>query len=326
MEDGSEYRCWDELIPDALGLIFRNLSLQEILTVVPRVCKSWGRAVSGPYCWQEIDIEEWSKKQQQQHHPHHIERMLRMLISRSSGSLRKLCVTGIPNDAVFSFLADHAGSLQTLRMPRSQISDSIVEQVAGRLSTITFLDISCCNKIGAPALEAIGNNCKLLLGLCRNMELPSQADQLQQDDEALAIAATMPKLKHLEMAYHLLISTESVLNILSSCPELEFMNLTGCWDVKLDSNFLKEKFPKLKVLGPHLLDYYDMDDWGDYCSEYSDASEYFAWEIFSGDMEDYDDDDDSYDEMWDDDQRLDFDLRFYEGIEDAGLYGWPPSP
>ncbi|XP_066332544.1 uncharacterized protein [Miscanthus floridulus] len=36
-EDGKEYRCWEELLPDALGLIFRNLPLQEVLTVVPRL-------------------------------------------------------------------------------------------------------------------------------------------------------------------------------------------------------------------------------------------------------------------------------------------------
>ena len=56
MEEGGDFRCWDELLPDALGLIFRNLSLEEVLTVVPRVCKSWGRAVMGPYCWQEIAL------------------------------------------------------------------------------------------------------------------------------------------------------------------------------------------------------------------------------------------------------------------------------
>ncbi|GLT71186.1 hypothetical protein SLA2020_432200 [Shorea laevis] len=56
MEEGSDYRPWAELIPDTLGLIFSNLSLQEILTVIPRVCKSWGKVVTGPYCWQAIDI------------------------------------------------------------------------------------------------------------------------------------------------------------------------------------------------------------------------------------------------------------------------------
>ena len=63
------------------------------------------------------------------------------------------------------------------------MSDSIVEQTAGRLSTITFLDLSYCGKIGAPALEAIGKHCKLLVTLCRNMH-PNAAGKLSQDDEA----------------------------------------------------------------------------------------------------------------------------------------------
>lgn len=321
MEEGDEYRRWDELIPDALGLIFRNLSLQEILTMVPRVCKSWSRAVSGPYCWQEINIEEWSTRC----HPDHLDRMLQMLITRSCGSLRKLCVSGLHNDTNFSFLADHAGSLQTLRIPRSDIGDSIVEQIAGRLSTVTFLDVSYCNKISGRALEAIGKHCKLLVGLCRNMH-PLDTEGLEaQDDEAYAIATTMPKLKRLEMAYHL-VSTESLLQILSSCTNLEFMDLRGCWNVNLDNKFFKEKFQKLTVLGPLVMeDYYEANDWEEDCSEYSDDSDYLAWGFLAGDGGDYDDDE-SYDEMWDDEGRLEeLELRFYEGA-DAGLYGWPPSP
>lgn len=102
MEEGCEFRQWDELLPDALGLIFRNLSLQEVLTVVPRVCKSWGKAVKGPYCWQEIDIEEWSKNRC----PENFDRMLRLLIPRSGGSLRKLCVSGLSDKSSFEFIAN----------------------------------------------------------------------------------------------------------------------------------------------------------------------------------------------------------------------------
>lgn len=101
MEEGGDFRQWDELIPDALGLIFSKLSLQEILTVIPRVCKSWGKAVMGPYCWQEIDIEEWSNRCHDL-----VDRMLRMLITRSSGSLRKLTVSGVSDDLLFSFIAE----------------------------------------------------------------------------------------------------------------------------------------------------------------------------------------------------------------------------
>jgi|SRR5687768_3527133 hypothetical protein len=102
-EDGKEYRCWEELLPDALGLIFRNLPLQEVLTVLPRVCKSWGRVVAGPYCWQEIDIEEWS---QQQGKPEQIARMVELLVGRSAGSCRRISVSGLPCDPRFSFIGD----------------------------------------------------------------------------------------------------------------------------------------------------------------------------------------------------------------------------
>lgn len=102
LEESGELCCWEELIPDALGLIFSNLSLQEILTVIPRVCKSWGKAVLGPYCWQEIDIEEWSRRSE----PDKLDRMLQMLISRSCGSLRKLCVSGLPSDLSFSYIVN----------------------------------------------------------------------------------------------------------------------------------------------------------------------------------------------------------------------------
>lgn len=94
--------CWEDLLPDALGLIFNTLSLQERLTVIPLVCKSWKKAVTGPYCWQEIDIEEWSNRSD----PANVDKMLQMLITRSSGSLRKLCVSGLVSEPSFYFIAD----------------------------------------------------------------------------------------------------------------------------------------------------------------------------------------------------------------------------
>ncbi|XP_057970601.1 F-box protein FBW2 isoform X2 [Malania oleifera] len=319
MEEGCELRRWDELIPDALGLIFRNLSLQETLTVIPIVCKSWEKVVKGPYCWQEIDIEEWSRYCQ----PENRDKMLQILIGRSCGSLRKLCVSGLLNDQSFSFIADHAKSLQTLRLPRSEISDSIVEEVAGRFSSITFLDVSNCRNIGARALEAIGKQCKFLTGLRRLMHPLEVIDKVCQDDEALAIASTMLKLKYLEMAY-LLISTEGVLNILTNCKELELLDVRGCWNVKLDDKFIK-RFPRLKVVGPLVVDCYETNGW-DNCSDYSGSSGYLAWDFVAGDMDDYDDD--LSDGVWDDNQSMeDVELRFYDGLDfDNAGFDWPQSP
>ncbi|KAJ6851050.1 F-box protein FBW2 [Iris pallida] len=319
MEDCSEFRAWGELIPDALGLIFRNLPLQEILTVVPRVCKSWGRAVSGPYCWQEIDIEEWSQRCK----PEQLDRLVRMLVARSNGSFRRFAASGLLDDSLFSFITERAGSLQTMVLPRSKISDSIVEQTSACLSNLTFLDVSYCKKIGRRALEAFGNSCKSLTGLRRTMHPLEVTDKVSQDEEAFAIASTMPKLQHLEVAY-LRLTTRGVLEILSRCKELDFLDVRGCWEVKLDERVLKDEHANLRVLGPHVVDSYEGSFWDDCSSDYSDSSVY-SWEFMEDEVEVYEDDGD----IWGDEQAMDgLEVRFYgDGFNQAfSGFHWPASP
>ncbi|KAL8476208.1 hypothetical protein ACS0TY_028752 [Phlomoides rotata] len=331
MEESGEFPKWDELIPDALGLIFKNLSLSEVLTAVPRVCKSWRRAVTGPYCWQEIDIEEWSKNNK----PEIVDRMLRLLITRSSGSLRKLSVSGLSNDDTVLFIANHAQSLRTLRLPRSEINEAIVGKATVMMSTLTSLDLSYCISIGAHALEAIGKNCKSLTSLRRIMHPLEVINKHSQDDEALAIASTMPRLKNLEIAY-LLVGTSSIIEILENCKHLELLDVRGCWNVNLDDKFVKS-FTKLRVVGPLVFDYYDMNGW-DNCSDYSGSSGYLAWDFVAGDLDDDEDDDDDDDEeedrellddFWEDDEHAieDVEMWFYDDLNalDAG-YDWPQSP
>ncbi|KAG5607305.1 hypothetical protein H5410_028797, partial [Solanum commersonii] len=320
MEESFEFCRWDELIPDALGLIFRNLSLQEVLTIVPRVCKSWGKAAKGPYCWQEIDIEEWSKNRC----PDNLDRMLQLLITRSCGSLRKLCVSSLSRDSSFSFIANNAKFLQMLRLPKSEIGDSVVEQVVGMFTNITFLDVSYCLKIGARALEAIGKHCKCLTGLRRTMHPLEVICKLYQDDEALAISSTMPNLKQLEIAY-MLVGTTSIIEVLQNCRCLELLDVRGCWNVNLDHDFMKT-FHQLKVVGPIVVDCCDGNGW-DNCSDYSSSSGYVRWDFVAGDV-----DDDNFDEMsdvyWEDDQVIeDVEMWFYDDLNvvDSG-YDWPQSP
>ncbi|TYG63586.1 hypothetical protein ES288_D06G041700v1 [Gossypium darwinii] len=161
MGRASEFLHWDELLPDVLGLIFSYLSLQELPTIIPCVRKSWRKAITGPYCRQDIDLAKWSRRCRS----HHLDRMLPMLITRSNGSLRSLHVSGLQNDTIFSFITKNAGSLQVLRLPRSEMSGRIVDQSAQRLSIITFLELSYCRKIDAYTIKAIGKHCKLLVTL-----------------------------------------------------------------------------------------------------------------------------------------------------------------
>ncbi|KAJ3695832.1 hypothetical protein LUZ60_001209 [Juncus effusus] len=319
-----ELRPWSDLIPDALGLIFRHLSLQDRLTVVPLVCKSWGRVVSGPYSWQEIDIEEWSK----QCTPAQLDRMLELLFSFASGTFTRLCVSNLPSDSLFSSIVNHGGALKTLELPRSEITDATVEQLAPRLSALTFLDLSYCTKIGPRAIEAFGRSCKALSGLRRRMYPLAVADKQSQDEEARAIAKSMPRLRRLETAY-LLLSTSGVVEVLSACKELEYLDVRGCWEVKLDEKLTKEKYPSIKILGPHVFDDYYERSLCEECSDYSDSE----WELMDEDEADdyiYEDEDED-EEIWDDGiggGLEDLQVRFYGGGPNDAFAGfvWPPSP
>ncbi|KAG6489497.1 hypothetical protein ZIOFF_050768 [Zingiber officinale] len=187
MAEGSDARAWEELIPDALGLIFRNLPLQEILTVIPRVCKSWSRVVLGPYCWQEIDIDEWS----QHCKPEQLDKMLHMLIDRSCGSFRRFSVSGLHTESMFTLIAYHAGSLQRLELPRSEMNDAIVKLVAPRLCNLTYLDVSYCSKIGACAIEAFGS-----LSF-RSLSLRPHRFQFLRQGKSIALSVPVPSAMRL---------------------------------------------------------------------------------------------------------------------------------
>ncbi|KAL6523673.1 hypothetical protein OROGR_017276 [Orobanche gracilis] len=306
MDEEGNYRKWDELIPDALGIIFKNLSFLEVLTIVPSVCKSWGKVVMGPCCWQEIDIKEWSKDRK----PEIIDRMLELLISRSGGSARLLSVSGLKSDESILFLANHARSLQTLRLLRSDIHDSVIETMSGKLTALTSLDLSYCVAIGAPALKAIGKNCKFLTTLRRVMRPLEMVHMPSQEDEALAISATMPRLQHLEIAY-LLITTSSVIEILKNCKHLKLLDIRGCRNVVLDEKFVKG-FGNLRVMGPAVGDYWDTT------SDYSGHSGYLGSDFEA----DYDDDDDDYDDNVADEDDVDMSYAIDDDYDDPKYSGY----
>ncbi|GFP85648.1 F-box protein fbw2 [Phtheirospermum japonicum] len=247
--------------------------------------------------------------------------MLQSLISRSGGSPRKLSATGLTGDQSIVFIANHAQSLQTLRIPRSEINDPIIETVAEKLSALTTLDLSYCLDIGARSLEAIGRNCKSLTTLRRVMH-PLEVIQLQiQDDEAHAIASMMPKLEHLEIAY-LLVTTSSVVEIVKQCKRLELLDIRGCWGVEMDEKFL-EGYPRLKVVGPAVTDCYEPTGWDDcsglfrvvgvfgvgLCGRWTWMIMMLMWRIF-----------------WEDENQIEDDVEmwFYDDVDavDAG-FDWP---
>jgi hypothetical protein len=122
----------------------------------------------------------------------------------------------------------------------SEISDQIVEKYAECFPALRVLDISNCLKITSRGIEAIGRHCKLLVQLKRNMPPPpppkgNNAAPIVVEDEALAVANTMPMLKQLELPYGLF-SDIGLDAILTKCPLLCTLNILGSLNVRLEGD------------------------------------------------------------------------------------------
>lgn len=97
---------WDELNPEILASIFVRIVPAEVMVrTVALVCRSWMEAVAGPYCWAEIDLENWCRKCCIANNFHLIDPLVRKIIRRSRFTFRRLSTYRLGNVG-FSFAAN----------------------------------------------------------------------------------------------------------------------------------------------------------------------------------------------------------------------------
>ncbi|KAI5057255.1 hypothetical protein GOP47_0027844 [Adiantum capillus-veneris] len=297
--------CWADMLPDALAKIFSRLSLEDMLTNIPRVCRTWRRASQDAVCWQKIDLDEWSHGRK----PETLERMLAFLMNRSRGCLQEICAPKLNNDNMLRIIAWSGSPLRVLRIPQSIVTEDCMCQLAPHFALVTYLDVSGCIFTKA-SVESFGKHCRFITRLNLNM-YPQSSNLAVCDDMAFAIAQYMPQLKHLEMAYGML-SNAGLKAVLEKCTSLEHLDLRGCWQLNIEESFVKEARKRFKVFHPPVVenDIYNTDD-----SDF-DASDFY-------------DDSDYYDEdMWYDSELEDLDdlvMEMHEEEINGTLYFWPDT-
>ncbi|KAM4083828.1 hypothetical protein ACJW30_08G087200 [Castanea mollissima] len=226
---------WEGLNPEILALIFTRIPAEQRIGVLSLVCKSWSQCLCGPYCWADIDIEQWCRKTNRT--VFKIDSAVCKLVRRTRGTVRRLSAFKL-GDRGFAFLANCGRFLKVLKIPMSEVTDNMVEKHAVSLASLTVLDISYCLKITCKGLEAFGKNCNALVHLRRNMPPPELVPtyNVKPDvSEALTIADTMPGLQHLELGYGRFTDV-GLEAIFAKCNALTHLDIQGCWSVKLDGH------------------------------------------------------------------------------------------
>jgi len=168
--------------------------------------------------------------------------------------------------------------LNVLQIPMSEITDQTVEKQAEFLPALKVLDISYCLNITSRGIEALGRHCRLLVHLKRNMPPPdppqgNNTAARAVEEEALAVANTMPTLEQLELAYGLF-SDLALNTILNKCLLLRALNIHGCWNVRLGGD-LEERCCALQSFREPWEPVYctDTSSGGDYDDDNTDSDD-----------------------------------------------------
>ncbi|EOA21150.1 hypothetical protein CARUB_v10001497mg [Capsella rubella] len=237
--DVGEYRNWAELPPELTSSILHRLGAIEILENAQKVCRSWRRVCKDPSMWRKIDMHNHGDVEDMKCD---LDIMCRHAVDRSQGGLIEIDLWNIGSDDLLIYIADRSSKLRSLRLKRcSYITDYAFVKAVVNLPLLEDLEVSYCSFSGE-SLKAIGQSCPNMKTLKVNRH-----PQKENDDDALAIAETMPGLRHLQLFGNGLSDT-GLIAILDNCPSLEHLDLRRCFNVNLVGDLQKRCSERVKVV------------------------------------------------------------------------------
>ncbi|CAI9100730.1 OLC1v1037891C1 [Oldenlandia corymbosa var. corymbosa] len=238
---------WTELPVDITANILQRLSVEEILENAQKVCTTWRSVSKDPAMWRKIDMSQEKDRAAWV--------MCKQVVNRSQGQLIDLKIGFFCDDDLLAYISQRSSQLRCLLIVScvaDYISDNALAEAAKRFPLLEELHLFH-SLVSSKSLEIIGRSCPLL----KSFSLGGAAPFYAKDDfmvvepecnaEALAIAKTMPGLRHLSLFGNTM-SNVGLLAILEGCIHLESLDLRRCFRVNLEGDISKQCSQKLKSL------------------------------------------------------------------------------
>ncbi|KAK8671378.1 hypothetical protein V6N13_037974 [Hibiscus sabdariffa] len=236
----AETRNWLELPPDVTASILSRLGAIDILNSAQKVCSQWRNICKDPSMWRSIDMRNTGEREDGRVH----EKMCFHAVDRSCGHLLDINIEHFGTDELLFYIAERSVHLKRLRLfVCYDISYDTMGKVALKLPCLEELEVSICY-ISEHSLKTIGRNCPLLKSLKYNHR---HSEDCVCDDDALAIAQSMPELRCLELLGNAL-TNEGLQAILDGCRHLEYLDLRQCFNVHLGEDLEKRCVECIKTL------------------------------------------------------------------------------
>ncbi|KAB1222723.1 F-box protein SKIP19 [Morella rubra] len=291
---------WLELPRDVTASILLKLGAIEILTSAQKVCSLWRNICKDPSMWRAVDMRNLGDFDI--NIDYDLEKMCQHAVDRSGGELVDINIEHFGTDELLKYITESSSKLRRLRLVSCySISDKGLSEAAGKLPLLEELDISYCS-LSKESLEAVGRCCPLLKSLKFNNH-GYRRPRIECDEDALAIAESMPELRHLQLFGNKL-TNDGLLAVLGGCPKIESLDLRHCFNVTLTGDLGRRCADSIKHLRSpcdSTSDYeFDTEIHDSVSFDEDSASEFSDIDYFS--------DDDWYYELSGDSDSSDFDM------------------
>ncbi|KAF9590576.1 hypothetical protein IFM89_035894 [Coptis chinensis] len=276
-----ETRNWLALPQQITTLIFQKLGVMEIIARAQWVCSPWRKLAKEPTLYRCMDMRNpWQEIWDINAYDDYAD-LAREAFKRCNGDLEEFSMENFATDELM-YLARYVTctSLRCLRLVCCyQVSDEALMKLLENNPFLEEVELVDCD-FKAETIEDVGRSCPLLKSFRLNGEEKEGSgsdidDNDDVDEEALAIANYMPKLRRLHLSRNKLTNTglEAILN---GCPYLKYLNLQECFNIELNAE-LRKKYERIEklVVPDDLADDYEFDGAGKYLgsNDEDDASE-----------------------------------------------------
>lgn len=233
---------WLELPKEITATILQKLGAIDILKSAQSVCVQWRTICKEPLMWTTVDMRKLGDPDVDDD----LEKMCRYAVDQSRGGLLNLNIEYFGTDELLHYITERCTQIRRLRFVCCyDVSDEGLCETSAKLPLLEDLELSYC-RMSAEALAVVGQRCPSL----KSLKLNSQGFRFphwEYDDEALAIAKSMPELRHLQLFGNKL-TNMGLKAILDGCPHLEFLDLRQCFNVNLGGDLGKRCAEQIKDL------------------------------------------------------------------------------
>lgn len=279
---------WADLPRDITANILHRLGAIEMLETAQKVCTTWRNVCKDPAMWREIDMYNLGDLGSM---PYNLETMCRHAVDRSQGQLVAINIEYFGTDELLEYIAERSGQLRRLKIAccYGMCYEGLIEAVK-RFPLLEELHLIFTE---LSSIEIVGRSCPLLKSFTLNRT--GRRHPRECNEEAFAIAKTMPGLRHLSLFGNEM-TNEGLQAILDGCPHLESLDVRQCFNVYLSGELGKRCAQQIKVLKRPYdstegygwdSTIYDDDSFDGYPSGFSDLDFFSDDDEFYLDYDDY---------------------------------------